>query len=449
MHVDKELIDSVNAKISITVLKADYQDKVEKALKNLKKKANVPGFRPGHVPTGLIQKMYGKSVLAEEVQNTVSEALYNYIKETKLSLLGEPLPALEQAEINFDTQEDFTFDFDVALSPELEFSLNKKDVVPYYTIEVSDEMVEEQVKSMSSRNGSYEQVEVSEEKDVIKGDLIEVLTDESNEEPLRVEDAVLMPAYVKNDAEKAKLLGVKVGDAVVMNPALAYDGSESEIASLLKLPKEVAKDLTSDFRLEVKEITRYKEGELNQVLFDMIYGKDEVKTEEAFRARIRTSLEGQLSAESDYRFMVDAKNVLLKKVQDVAFPVEFLKRWILMTKEDQTPEQVEQEMPQMIEDLKWHLMKEKLVAEKELKVTEEALLETSKAVVRAQFAQYGMSNVPEDLLNSYAADMLKKEDSRRNIIDQAMSTVVGNYLKETVKLNAKSVSMEDFNKLYA
>ena len=168
-----------------------------------------------------------------------------------------------------------------------------------------------------------------------------------------------------------------------------------------------------------------------------------------FRSRIRTSLEGQLSAESDYRFMVDAKNVLLKKVQDVAFPVEFLKRWILMTKEDQTPEQVEQEMPQMIEDLKWHLMKEKLVAEKELKVTEEALLETSKAVVRAQFAQYGMSNVPEDLLNSYAADMLKKEDSRRNIIDQAMSTVVGNYLKETVKLNAKSVSMEDFNKLYA
>ncbi|NLE33237.1 MAG: trigger factor, partial [Bacteroidales bacterium] len=203
------------------------------------------------------------------------------------------------------------------------------------------------------------------------------------------------------------------------------------------------------FAFEIKEITRYQEGELNQDLFDAIYGKDVVTSEADFRERVKASIEAQFAPESDYRFMVDAKNVLLKKLSDVAFPVDTLKRWVLTTKKDQTEASVDADMPAMIEDLKWHLMKEQIVKENNLTVTDAELLETAKKVTRAQFAQYGMMNVPEDLLNNYAGDMLKKEESRQNILDQAMSAVVAGYLKGVIKLNQKSISVEDFNKLYA
>ncbi|MDD4713200.1 MAG: trigger factor [Bacteroidales bacterium] len=446
MNVDKQVVDSVNAVVKIQLLKADYQEKVENTLKTYRKKANVPGFRPGNVPVGLIKKMYGKAVLADEVQNAVSQALYDYIKENKLSILGEPLPSETQAEIDFDNQEDFEFSFDIALAPELNFTLNKKDSVPYYNIQITDEMVNEQVKNMAARNGSYIKVEKSEEKDILKGMLTEVQPDGTG---ITVEDAVLMPAYFKDEEEKAKMIGLGVGDTVVFNPAKAYDNTESEIASLLHIAKEVAKDITSDFSFEVKEITRYKDGDLNQDLFDQLFGKDTVKTEEEFRIKVKESLESQFAPESDYRLMVDAEKALVKKLSDIQFPVDFLKRWMLSTDKKRNAEEIETEMPKMIEDLKWHLMKEKIVKDNSLTVSEEDLMETAKKVTRAQFAQYGMMSVPDDLLANYAAEMLKKEETKRNILDQAMSTIVAAHLKGVIKLNEKSISVEDFNKLYA
>ncbi len=448
MNVDKQVIDSVNAVVKIQLLKADYQEKVENTLKNYRKKANVPGFRPGMVPAGLIQKMYGKSVLAEAVQDAVSEALYNYIRDNKLNILGEPLPSESQPMVDFDTQEDFDFAFDIALSPELDFSLTKKDSIPYYTITVTDEMVAEQAKSMAARNGSYVKAEATEESDVIKGLLIEVQPDGTiGLEGISVEDAVLTPKYFKNDEEKAKLIGLGVGDTVVFNPAKAYNNTETELASLLKVPKEVAKTVSTDFTFEIREITRYQEGEMNQALYDQLYGEGVVKSEEEFKAKIREQLEAQFAPESDYRFMVDAEKALLKKAADVEFPVDFLKRWMLETQK-RTADTIDEEMPKMIEDLKWHLIKEKIVTDNNLTVSEEELLETAKKITRAQFAQYGMMNVPEDLLNGYAADMLKKEDSKRNIIDQSMSAVVAGFLKGAVKITDKKISVEDFNKLF-
>jgi trigger factor len=447
MNVDKQVIDPVNAVVKIQLLKADYQEKVENTLKTYRKKANIPGFRPGNVPVGLIKKMYGKAILADEVQNAVSEALYNYIKKNELSILGEPLPGKEQAEVDFDTQEDFEFSFDIALSPELNFTINKKDSIPYYNIQITDEMVDEQVKNMASRNGSYVKVDQSEERDVLKGTLVEVQPD--GKEGISVEDAVLMPTYFKNDEEKAKLVGTSVGEKIIFNPATAYDNAESEIASLLHVSKEIAKENTSDFSFEVKDITRYKVGDLNQELFDQIYGKDVVKSEEEFRAKVKESLENQLAPEVDYRFMVDAEKILTKKLSDVVFPVEFLKRWMLTTGKKQSAEEIEKEMPKMIEDLKWHLMKEQIVKDNSLTVSEEVLLETAKKIARAQFAQYGMMTIPDDVLSNYAGDMLKKEETKRNIVDQAMSAVVSNHLKSVVKLNEKQISIEDFNKLYA
>ncbi|HEY5499428.1 MAG TPA: trigger factor [Bacteroidales bacterium] len=450
MNVDKQVIDSVNAVVKIQLLKADYQEKVENTLKTYRKKANVPGFRPGNVPAGLVKKMYGKAVLADEVQNAVSEALYNYIKENKLSILGEPLPSESQADVDFDTQEDFEFCFDIALSPEISFTLNKKDTVPFYNVQVTDEMVNEQIKNMASRNGTYLKVEKSEAGDVIKGMLIEIQADGTiDANGVSVEDAVMMPSYFKSEEEKTKLVGLGIGDTVVVNPAKAYDHSEGELASLLRIPKEVAKTVTSDFTFEVKEITRYQEGDLNQDLFDQIYGKDVVTSEEEFRAKVKETLETQLAPEVDYRFMVDAEKVLVKKLDDVAFPTEFLKRWMLVTEKKHNAEDVDKEMPKMIEDLKWHMMKEQIVNENSLTVTEDELMETAKKIARAQFAQYGMMTVPDDVLVNYAGDMLKKEETKRNIIDQAMSTVVAAHLKSVVKLNEKQISIEDFNNLYA
>jgi trigger factor len=307
-------------------------------------------------------------------------------------------------------------------------------------------MVNEQVKNMAARNGSYIKVEKSEEKDILKGMLTEVQPDGTG---ITVEDAVLMPAYFKDEEEKTKMIGLGVGDTVVFNPAKAYDNTESEIASLLHIAKEVAKDITSDFSFEVKEITRYKDGDLNQDLFDQLFGKDTVKSEEEFRIKVKESLESQFAPESDYRLMVDAEKVLVKKLNDVQFPVDFLKRWMLSTDKKRNAEEIETEMPKMIEDLKWHLMKEKIVKDNSLTVSEEDLMETAKKVTRAQFAQYGMMSVPDDLLANYAAEMLKKEETKRNILDQAMSTIVAAHLKGVIKLNEKSISVEDFNKLYA
>lgn len=446
MQVDKQVIDQVNATLKIQLVKADYQEKVEKTLKDYRKKANIPGFRPGMVPAGLINKMYGKSILAEVVQNMVGESLYNYIKDNNLNILGEPLPSLEQPSISFDTQEDFEFDFDIALSPEISFTLNKKDSVPYYKIEVTEKMIEDQMNSIAGRNGSYEKADKSEEKDVVKGTLKEIVAEG---EGILVEEAVMMPSYFKNDEQKSKMIGLEVGASVTVNPSIAYDNAVSELASLLKVSKEAAENIKSDFEFTVTEITRFKESGIDQKLFDQMYGEGVVNSIDDFKVKIRESLEGQFAPESDYRFMVDAKNVLLKKLKDVAFPVEFLKRWVLTTKENQNPESVENDMPKMIEDLKWHLMKEQIVKDNNLQINEDALLETAKKVTRAQFAQYGMMSVPEDLLAGYAADLLKKEESRNNIVDQAMSEVVAGYLKETIKLNEKQIDIEEFNKLYA
>lgn len=446
MQVDKQVIDQVNATLKIQLVKADYQEKVEKTLKDYRKKANIPGFRPGMVPAGLINKMYGKSILAEVVQNMVGESLYNYIKENNLNILGEPLPSMEQPSIDFEAQEDFEFDFDIALSPEISFTLNKKDSVPYYKIEITEKMIDDQIKSIAGRSGAYEKAEKSEEKDVVKGTLKEIVAEGDG---ILVDEAVMMPSYFKNDEQKSIMVGLEVGASVTINPSIAYDNSVSELASLLKVSKEAAENIKSDFEFTVTEITRFKEAEIDQKLFDQMYGEGVVNNMDEFKVKIRESLESQFAPESDYRFMVDAKNVLLKKLKDVEFPVEFLKRWILTTKENQNPETVENDMPKMIEDLKWHMMKEQIVKDNNLQINEDALLDTAKKVTRAQFAQYGMMSVPEDLLAGYAADLLKKEESRNNIIDQAMSEVVANYLKDIIKLSEKKIDIEEFNKLYA
>jgi trigger factor len=444
MNIVRNDIDAVNATVTVQVSKADYAEKVEKTLKEYKRKANVPGFRPGMVPVGLLKKMYGKSILAEEVNKVMSDAMNNYLKENNVNILGELLPnETDQKPIDFDTQEDFEFMFDMAVAPEFEVTLSQKDKIDYYDITVDDKMIEDQIKNHQGRLGKQVQVEEVAEKDMIKGNIAEI---SDSETAIKVENAVLMPSYIKDEAQQAAFIGKKVGDVITFNPSKAYT-SEAEVASLLKISKEAAKDLTSEFTFTITEITRFEEHAIDQELFDLLYGKDEVKSEEEFRTKVAAEIKEILDENSFYRFSDDARVALIKKLDGVAFPEAFLKRWVLATNEKVTAEQVEADFSQMLDALKWQLIRNKIATINDVKVEMEDVEEYAKKVLKAQYAQYGISNFPDDLLAEYAKESLKKQGTAEKYFEHVLENKVTEIVKGAVKLNTKSVSLDEFNNL--
>lgn len=448
MNIVRKDHDSVNASITISIEKADYSEKVEKTLRDYRKKANIPGFRPGMVPMGLLKKMYGKSILADEINKMLSDELYKYIRENNINILGEPLPnEEEQKEINFDTQENFEFSFDLGLAPEFEVELNKKDKVKFYHIAASDEMVNNQVKSYTGRYGKYVQEETVEEKDMVKGLIVELEGGQVKEDGIQVSDAVLTPAYMKDEASKNSFVGAKVGDQVTFNPKTAFE-NEAEIASLLKVKKEDVADLTADFLFTIESNTRYHEAEVNQELFDKVYGDGVVSSEEEFMAKIKATIEDQLQQDSNYKFGIDAREALIKKYNDLVFPDAFLKRWLVLTNKELTADKVEEDYPKMIADLKWQLIKDKIARANSIQVENEDVQAYGRQVARAQFAQYGMTGLDDAILDNYAKDMFKNEEQLRNIIDRVAENKVVDVIKNTVKLDTKEVSIEEFNKMF-
>lgn len=448
MNVSQENTSKVSALIKIDIVKADYEEKVEKALRTYRQKANIPGFRKGMAPMGMIKKMVGKSILLEEINKLVSESLYNYIKDNKMNILGEPLPSESQAEIDFDKQEDFSFLFDVALAPEIDITLTDKDKIDYYHIDIDDDMVAKQKEALCSRFGVQQPVEEASEKDIVKGQFVEL--DENNapkEGGISVE-SLLTPAYLKDEAEKNKFVGKKVGDKVVFNPSDACGGNDTEIAAMLHIGKDKSADVKSNFEVEITSILGFKPAEVGQELYDNAFGKDTVKSEEEFTAKIREMLASQLQPESDYKFALDARTALEAKVGEVELPDNLLKRWLVVTGENRTAESVEEEYPKMVPDLKWQLIKEEIVKKYEIKVDDADMLEMAKKATRAQFAQYGMANVPDDLLEKYASDMLKDKKIVSNIAERATEEKIIETIKSHVSLNEKNISVEDFYKMF-
>lgn len=449
MNVVLKNSDAVNATVTITLSKDDYAEKVEKKLKEYRKKANIPGFRPRMTPIGLVKKMYGKGVLAEEVNQLVSEALYNYIKENNLNILGEPLPnETEQKPVNFDTEEDFEFVFDVAIAPEFDINLTAKDKIVYYDINITDEMVDSQIKSYTSRFGSYEQVEEIAENDVVKGQLVELNADKTvKEDGIKVTDAVLSPVHLSDAKSKKAFVGAKKGDKVTFNPQIAMK-NEADLASFLKISKDTIKDVKADFSFEIQQITRYNESPIDQSLFDKVFGEGKVKNEKEFRTLIEEGIKDSYVSDSDYKFGIDAKEALVKKLDKVVFPEEFLKRWVLVANENLTAETVEKEFDLMLNDLKWYLIKDQIAKANECKVEKEDVEAFARKMAKIQFAQYGMLNVPEDILANYAQDMLKKEETIKNMVDKVLEEKVLDVVKTKVKLDKKAISYEDFNKMF-
>ncbi len=450
MNVSLQNIDKVSALLTVKLEKADYQERVEKALKDLRRRVNMPGFRQGMVPMGLIKKQYGKAVLAEEINKILQEKVYEYVRENKINMLGEPLPNEEkQPVIDFATQEEFEFVFDIALAPEFKAELSKEDTVPFYNIQVSDEMIDRQMSSYKQRTGKYEKVESYQDKDMVKGHLAEL--DENNnvkEGGLQVEDAIMMPSYFKNDEQKALFNGAKKNDVLTINPSVAYDGSEVELSSLLKIKKEEVAEHKGNFSFQITEITRFVEGELTQELFDEVFGEGVVKSEEEFRAKTKESMASQLEGDSNYRFLVDVRNLLVEKIGKLEFPDALLKKIMYLNNKDKGEAFVEENYDKSIEQLTWHLIKEQLVKDNEIKVEQADVLEQAKRTTRAQFAQYGMINVPEDVVTNYAQEMLKKQETVQAMVDQSVEAKLALALKDKVTLENKEVSMEEFTKLF-
>lgn len=444
MQFNQTEIKDLQGVLTLTIEPADYQEDVKKQLSQINKKANIPGFRPGKVPAGMIKKMYGKGVLADVLNHVVAEQLNQYIKDNDLNVLGEPLPNDELTpQIDLDTQDTFTFAFDFAVAPAFDANLTSADTLVEYAIEVSDEMVDRQVNSYAERFGDYAQVEEVELNDMLKG-----LLTEQKEGGLVKENAVLMPAYMKDEAQKAIFQGAKKGDVLTINPAAAY-GSEVEVSSLLGISKEEAKEMSSDFTFEIQEITRHQAAAINAELFAKVYGENNVADEADFRARVKAELEANMAEDSKYKFGIDAKAAVVAKMADLTFPEAFLKRWVLATDDKMTAEDLDKNFPQMIEDLKWHLAKDQLAKAYNVNVAKEDVEAYAKEVARMQFMQYGLMHVEDAYLANFAQEMLKKEDQLRGIVERVAENKIYDALRGVVTLEKKSISHEDFGKLFA
>lgn len=443
MQVVKKDIDALNATLTITVEPKDYQEKVEKQIIEFRKKANVPGFRPGMVPKGLVKKMYGKAILGEEVNNAISDGLMNYIKEQKLNILAEPLPNEEDTNaIDWDNQDTFTFVFDIALAPEFDAKLNGKNKLTYYDITVTDEMVNNQVNSYATRFGEYVSADEMGEGDMLKGTL-----KENKEGGIVKESAALMPTYMQDEDQKKLFNGAKKGDIITFNPTKAYS-NDAEITSLLGIKKEEVKDMTSDFTFEIQEITRHQAAKIDGELFAKVYGDNNIKDEADFREHIRQEIKANMDEDAKYKFGLDAKAAILKKMGKVEFPEAFLKRWVKTTSKDMTDEKLEKEFPQMVKELSWHLAKEQLAEHFGIKVEPEEVKAYAKEIAKMQFMQYGMMHVEDSYLESYAQEMFKNEDQIRGIYERVNENKIFDALKAVVKLETKEISQEDFGKLF-
>ena len=433
--------DATSARLVVNIQEADYSALVEKQLKNFRQKANIPGFRPGMVPMGLIKKQYGVAVKAEEINKLLQTKIFEYIKENKVDMLGEPLPIEEQqAGINMAADKDFTFEFEIALAPKFDAVLDKNDALPYYRIEPTKEMIDGQANAFAQRCGEYKQVESYENGDMLKGTLAE-----SVEEGIVVREAVMMPAYMKNDEQKALFANAKVNDVVTFNPSVAFDNNEAELASLLKVEKSEVAAHAGEFTFTISEITRFVASEINQNVFDAAFGKDVVKTEEEFRAKIAEQFAGRFEVESDYKLLMDIRTYLMEKVGKLEFNEAILRRIMDMNKaEGETVS--EEDFQKSLTELAWHLIKEQLAKKFEIKIDDNDVLGVAKDATRDQFAQYGMANVPEDLLENYAKEMLKQDKTREALINRAVDVKLIQSIKSVITLNEETVSVEDFNK---
>ena len=448
MNITKENIDDLNAVLKIKIEKNDYEDKVETVLKDYRKKATIKGFRPGMVPIGLIKKMYGKAVHLDEINKIVTENIQKYITDEKLEILGDPLPKVdEQNKIDFDTQQDFTFSFELGLTPLFELKLSKKNKVNQYDIIVDEKMRSQYLENYTRRYGELKKSEQIEEKDVVKGK-IEAIDENGNVIPEgpSVEETSLGIDIIKDEKIKKEFIGKNIHDTIDFDLKKAFP-NDTEIAGILHKKKEEVADLGANYRFTVNEISRFYPAELGKELFDKIFGEGVINSEEEFMKKIEEEIVANLKRESDFKLMMDIKNMTMEKT-DFQLPEEFLKRWLLRVNEKSTEEQIEKEFDSFRKDLKWQLIRNKVARDNEVKITEEELQKEAENITRYQFQQYGLFYATDEQIANYAKETLKRDEDAKRIADKILEEKAILLMKELVKLENKSVTVEEFNKLF-
>lgn len=447
MKVSFDCPDKINGLLTVTIEEDDFKNDVEKELKNYRKRANVPGFRPGMVPMGLICRQYGNAVKMDVVNNKLSEEVNKYIQDNKINMLGMPLGSEKQTPVDLEKDAPYTFMFDIAVAPEFDIELSDKDAIDYYDITVDDKLVDQQVDGFASRFGAYQKAEEYKEGDVLKGDLRELDAEGNTKEGgVEVEGATVMPQYLKDDDQKKLFEGAKAGDIITFNPYKAYAGG-AEVATLLKVEREKKDDYQGDFSYQITEVQHFEKHAVDQELFDQVFGKDEVKDEKSFREKIAEGVKQQLATDEDFRFLQDLRKYAEEKVGQLTYPDALLKRVLKENNKDKDDEFINKNYEASLKDLTWSLIKNKLAEKAEVKVNDDDVKNVAREIARAQFAQYGMQNVGEEYVNNYAEELLKQRDTVNQFAERAVDEKLVAAIKPVVKLNHKEISLEDFNKM--
>ena len=451
MNVNFEQIDAVNGMLTVELKREDFAADVNKEVAQMGVRHPLKGFRPGKAPKSLLMKFYGPSVTADVVDRMVGRAVYDYIRENKLQILGEPLPN-EDTKVDIMKDEEMTFKYDLGLAPAIELKLNKRINVPYYNIEVTDQMVDDAIAHDRKRLGTLVDGEESDKESMLRGSMVE-LDEQGNdkENGIKVERTVISPRYMADAVEAAKFVGVKVGDTFTFNPHKAYNGNIAELSGLLNVDRADA-DVKSDFRITIEEIKVNKDAEMNEEFFKGVLGTEtDVKDEAAFREAMRDMIAKANIPESNYRFTVDAQRILTDKAGDLQLPEEFLKRFLKLRREQDEKQNVEvtdEEAQNMFKQLRWQLVKDHLAQALEIKVEKEDIDTAAFIFAQQQLSQYGIYNAPEDLIKQQAERFMQDDRARDAIQEHALDNKFYAAVKEAVKVNEKTISVEDFRKLY-
>ena len=450
MNILKENInENSGALLRLQIVREDYEPRVNKVLGDYKRKASIDGFRPGKVPPAIIKKLYGKPVLVDEINKLVSESLNNYLKDNQIDIIGDPIPSeKEQKTINFDTDSVFEFVFEVGLTPAFEVQVSENDLITYYNIKVEEKAIDNYVDMCTRRFGEYLNAAEAGEKDLLKADIAEV--DESGrilENGIKSLNTSLSIEIIKDSEIKQKMTGVKIGDKKIIDIKKAYP-NDFEISQILKIKREEVAYIHHEFEITVLSVSAFKEAEVNQDLFDKVFGQDQVKSDIEFREKIKEQIGFNYSRESDFKFKSEIKDYFISKIS-FELPGEFLKRWLILINEGKfTKEQIEKDYLQFEIDLKWQIIKNKIVKIAGIQVGEDEVLYYAHEITRNQMHQYGMYQVPEETLDQYAKQLLSKETETKRIVEGIIEDKILHYVKEHAKLDMKEITVDEFNRFF-
>lgn len=449
MNITTKQLDDVSLRLTVEVGESDYKDKVVDELKKIGRTHTIPGFRKGHISVQELQRRFGRQVTSDVINNEVYDAVIKYITDNKLNVLGQPLP-VEVKELDLKNQKDFTFEYDLGLAPDLNLELDKQVTLPYYNIKVTDEMVNEQDANLRKRFGSQQPGDEFESDALVKGSLVELTEDGSVKEAddaIRVENGIVAPMYFVDKEEAGKFAGAKVGSKVVFNPRNAAGDNVTELASMLNIDKNRAAAVSNNFEMTVSEIIVVKPAELGEELYTSAFGKDKVKSEDEYREAVKQMIAGELAQSSNTLLRLEIKDFYMKKYGDMKLPETVLKKWMLSRDTKLSEETLNEEFPAIAEDLKWQIIREQAARQLEVKIDDTDLKNFAKAIAAQQFAQYGMANIADEILEKYAQNLLDDAKSRERIIEQVGDQKLYSGIANAVTLENKEVSLDEFKEL--